>query len=158
MSPLRWSECDRNSVSMTNQLHKDRYPILITKPMPQLDQSALKARNRLIAMFLLLCFLDATLVIIARDRWAIGRILLTIVVMYFVVEGRKWAKWTMMGICSLLVVMLIAMVIALSSKLSALLIVGSLILSVISTIIPIYMARSKDLNRYFSYKRQVYSQ
>jgi membrane-associated HD superfamily phosphohydrolase len=54
------------------------------------DQSALKARNRLLAMLLLLCVLDITLVTIARDWWAIGRILPTIVVMYFVI--RTYAK------------------------------------------------------------------
>jgi hypothetical protein len=50
--------------------------------MIQPDQSILSARNRLLTMFLVLCILDTTLVIIARDKWAIGRILLTIVVMY----------------------------------------------------------------------------
>jgi sensor histidine kinase YesM len=126
--------------------------------MTQPDKSALKARNRLLAMFLLLCVLDATLVIIAKDKWAIGRILPTIAVMYFVIQGRKWAKWLLIGICSLLVVLLIAMVFALSSKLSTALIFGSLIMSVLSAIIPFYMVSSKDLNRYFSYKRQAYFQ
>lgn len=126
--------------------------------MTHLDQSALKARNRLLAMFLVLCVLDTTLVLVARDRWAIGRILLTIVVMHFVVQGKKWAKWLLMGICSLLTVILITMVIALSSKLSPALIVGSFILAVLSAIISIYMASSQDLNRYFVYKRQASSQ
>jgi O-antigen ligase len=126
--------------------------------MTQPDKSALQARNRLLAMFVLLCILDIALVIIARDKWAIGRILLTIVVMYFVIQGRKWAKWLLISICSLLVVMLIAMIFVLSSKLSTTLIVGSSILSVLSAIIPFYMVGSKDLNRYFSYKRQAYSQ
>ncbi len=122
--------------------------------MPQIDQSALKARNKLLAMFVVLCILDATLVILARDRWAIGRILVTIVVMYFVLQGRKWAKWLMMGICSLLVVILVTMVLLLRSKLSTVLIVGSLIMVVLSAIIAIYMASSKNLNYYFSWKRQ----
>lgn len=126
--------------------------------MMQLDQGTLKARNKLVAMFLLLCALDATLVFMAKDRWAIGRILLTIVVMYFVLQGRSWAKWLLMSICSLVFVVLIAMVVALSSKLSTALIVGSLIMAVLSAIIPIYMAANKDLNRYFIYKRQTYSQ
>lgn len=121
--------------------------------MTQPDRSALKARNRLIAMFVLLCILDIALVIAAQDRWAIGRILLTIVVMYFVVEGRKWAKWVLVGICSLLVVSLIAMVLALSSKLSTTLIGGSLIMAVLSAVIAVYIVSSQDLNRYFSYKR-----
>lgn len=109
-------------------------------------------------MFLVLCILDATLAIVAGDMWGIGRILLTIIVMYFVLQGKKWAKWLLMGICSLLVVILIAMVLALSSKLSSDLIVGSLIVAVLSAIIAIYMASNKDLNRYFFNKRQAYSQ
>jgi hypothetical protein len=78
-------------------------------------------------MFLLLCILDSALVFAARDRWAIGRILLTVLVMYFVVQGKRWAKWLLVGICSLLFVGLITFVLALSSKLSAALIIGSLV-------------------------------
>jgi membrane-associated HD superfamily phosphohydrolase len=118
------------------------------------DESALKARNKLLAMLLLLCILDITLVTLARDWWAIGRILPTIVVMYFVMQGQKWAKWLLMSICSLLVVILITMVLALSSKLSTVLIVGSLIMAILSAIIAIYLVSSKDLNRYFVFKRQ----
>jgi hypothetical protein len=126
--------------------------------MIQPDQSILSARNRLFVMFLVLCILDTTLVILARDKWAIGRILFTIVVMYFVLQGRKWAKWLLIGICSFLVVILITMVILLSSKLSTILIVGSLIMATLSAIIPVYMLSSKDLARYFSWKRQNDSQ
>lgn len=118
------------------------------------DQSALKARNRLLAMLLLLCVLDITLVTIARDWWAIGRILPTIVVMYFVMQGQKWAKWLLMSICSLLVVILITMILALGSKLSTVLIVGSVIMAILCAIIAIYLVSSKDLNRYFVFKRQ----
>jgi membrane-associated HD superfamily phosphohydrolase len=118
------------------------------------DQSALKARNTLLALLLVLCILDATLVIIARDWWAIGRILPTIVVMYFVMQGQKWAKWFLIGICSLLVVILITMILALSSKLSTVLIVGSSLMAILSAIIAIYLVSSKDLNRYFVFKRQ----
>ncbi|MBD2078631.1 hypothetical protein [Leptolyngbya sp. FACHB-17] len=122
--------------------------------MLQLDQPALQARNRLLVMFVLLCVLDSALVILAKDRWAIGRILFTLVVMYFVLQGRKWAKWLLIGICSVLVVLLIAMVVALSSKLSTALLIGSLILSALSAMIVIYIIRSKDLSRYFAHKRQ----
>ena len=125
--------------------------------MLQPDSSALKARNILITLFVIICVLDATLVVIARDRWAIGRILLTIVVMYYVLQGRRWAKYILMGICSLLAALLIAMIALLASKLSTVLIVGSLIMVVLCTIIPIFMATSKDLNRYLSWKRQSYS-
>ncbi|MBF2015830.1 MAG: hypothetical protein IGS23_11645 [Rivularia sp. T60_A2020_040] len=126
--------------------------------MSQLDLSALKSRNILLTMFVVLCILDATLVVIALDKWAIGRILLTIVVMYFVLQGRKWAFYLLMGICSLLAVLLIAMVLALASKLSTILRIGSLIMVVLCAIIPAFMATSKDLDRYLSFKRQSYSQ
>lgn len=122
--------------------------------MIQPAQSALKARNRLLAMFVLLCILDSALVIATQDRWAIGRVLLTVVVMYFVIQGRKWAKWLLVGICSLLVVSLITIVLALSSKLSTALIVGSLIMAVLSAAIAVYMVSSNDLNCYFSYRRK----
>ena len=124
------------------------------KSMSQLDQSALKARNILLVMFLVHIVIDTVLVVIAKDLWAIGRILVTIVVMYFVLQGRKWAKWVLVGIFSFLVVALIALVVVLYSKLSTILMVGSSILTVLSAIITIYIACSKDLNRYFSYKRQ----
>ncbi|MEO0841658.1 MAG: hypothetical protein AAF063_22465 [Cyanobacteria bacterium J06643_5] len=125
--------------------------------MPQPDSSALKARNILITLFVILSVLDATLVVMARDKWAIGRILLTIVVMHYVLQGRRWAKYLLMGICSLLAVLLIAMVVVLASKLSTVLIGGSLIMVILCAIIPIFMATSKDLNRYLSFKRQSYS-
>ncbi len=134
-----------------------QYKITITNFMSQPDRSALEARNRLVAMFVLLCILDTTLVMMARDRWAIGRILLTIVVMYFVIQGRKWAKWLLIGICTLVAVLLMTMILV-SSKLSTVLVLGSLILVLMSAIIPMYMVSSKDLNRYFSWKRQNYSQ
>lgn len=122
--------------------------------MPKLDQSALKARNKLLAMFLLHIVLDTMLVAIARDLWAIGRILVTIIMMYFVLQGRKWAKWVIIGIFCFLVFALTALVVALYSKLSTVLILGSSILTFLSAIIAIYIVFSKDLNRYFSYKRQ----
>lgn len=122
--------------------------------MSQLDRSALKARNQLLAMFVAHIVLDAILVVIAKDLWAIGRVLFTIVVMYFALQGQKWAKWLLVGIFSFLVVALIALIVALYSKLSTILIVGSLILTVLSAIVVIYLSSSRDLNRYFSYKRQ----
>lgn len=125
--------------------------------MLQPDSSALKARNTLTTLFVILCLLDATLVVIACDRWAIGRILGTIVVMYYVLQGRRWAKYLLMGICSLLAVLLIAMIGLLASKLPTVLIGGSLIMVVLCVIIPVFMVTNKDLNRYLSFKRQSYS-
>jgi hypothetical protein len=122
--------------------------------MSDLEQSALKARNKLLTMLIVLCVLDTTLVIIARDWWAIGRILPTIIVMYFVMQGQKWAKWVLLSICSLLMVILVTMILVLSSKLSTILIVGSSIMAILSAIIAIYLFSSKDLNHYFVLQRQ----
>ena len=126
--------------------------------MPLPNPPALKARNQLLALFVALCILDAVLVFLAQDKWAIARILITVGVMYFVAQGRKWAKWVLVGICSLRVVSLTAMIVVLSSKLSIGLIAGSLVMILLSAIIPIYMIRSQDLNRYFAHKRQSSSQ
>jgi O-antigen ligase len=125
--------------------------------MTQYEQSSIKARNKLSAMFLVLCILDSALVYISHDKYSIGRILLTIVVMYFVLQGRKWAKWLLIGICSLVVILLVAMVVKLSAKLSTVLIVGSLILAVLNAVIIIYLSTSKDLKLYFSERMHNYS-
>lgn len=122
--------------------------------MNPLDQPALNARKNLLVMFVLLCTLDLLLVIPIQDRWAIGRILLTIVVMYFTLQGRKWAKWFLVGLCSLMVVGLILVVVALSSRLSLVMTIGSLILALLNALIVNYMIRSKALNRYFAHKRR----
>ncbi|MGF1493870.1 MAG: hypothetical protein ACFBSC_15735 [Microcoleaceae cyanobacterium] len=122
--------------------------------MSQADQAALQARNRLLAVFVAFCILDVVLVFIVRDVWAIGRILFTIIVMYFVLQGRRWAKWLLIAICGLLSISLVALVIALSSQLSSVVIVGSLVMILLSAIIPIYMVRNTNLNRYFSWQRQ----
>jgi len=122
--------------------------------MSQLDQSALKARSNLLIMFVAHLVLDVILVTMAKDLWAISRIVVAIVVMYFVLQGRKWAKWFMVAIFSCLIVALLGLIIALSAKLSPILIFGSLVLIVLSAIMEIYLIRNQDLNRYFSHQRQ----
>jgi hypothetical protein len=129
-------------------------PISI-KPMTQQEPSALKARKTLTTIFVALSVLDTVLVPISRDWYSIGRILFTIVVMYFVLQGKKWAKWLLISVCSLVAVLLIFMVIKLNAKLSTLLIAGSLALVVLNAIVVVYLATSKELRRYFSQQFQV---
>ena len=74
--------------------------------------------------------------------------------MYFTLQGQKWAKWFLVGLCSLMVVGLILVVVALSSQLSLVITIGSLILALLNALIVNYMIRSKDLNRYFAHKRR----
>lgn len=123
--------------------------------MSTLDASAIKARNNLLILFAILTILDLVLVVVSRDLWAIGRILITIAVMYFVIQGHKWARWTLIGILSLVVALLLALVFALYSKLSTFLIVGSLILVVVDICAVTILIRDRNLKRYFALKRQV---
>lgn len=122
--------------------------------MNKLDSSVLKARSNLIYMFTGLTILDSILVIVSKDLWAIGRILITIAIMYYVVQGKKWAKWVLIGIFSLVVVLLTALIIAIYAKLSDFLIFGSLVLIVMMIITGVFMLSSQNLNRYFAAKRQ----
>ena len=122
--------------------------------MTVLNPSILKARNSLFAMFCAITILDSVLVAVSKDLWAIGRILITIVVMYYVMQGKKWAKWVLIAIFSLVVVLLAALIVALHSKLSTFLVVGSLILIVMNSIAIGLMIFSKDLALYFSSKRK----
>ena len=116
--------------------------------------SAIKARNKLLALFVLLTVLDIVLVAVSKDLWAIGRIIFTVAVMYFVMQGHKWAKWLLVGILSLVIVSLIALIVALHSKLSMFLIVGSLVMIVLAIVTEVYLIRSQDLKRYFASKKQ----
>ena len=117
--------------------------------MSQLDPSAIKARNNLLGMFIAIAILDSILVVVSRDLWAIGRIIVTVGVMYYVLQGKKWAKWVLIGIFSLVIVLLAALIIVLHSKLSSFLIVGSSILIILYAIAGIYLITNKDLKRYF---------
>ena len=117
--------------------------------MSQLNSSAIKARNNLLGMFIAIAILDSILVLVSRDLWAIGRIIVTIGVMYYVLQGKKWAKWILISIFSLVIVLLSALIVALHSKLSSFLIVGSSILIILYAIAGIYLITSKNLSRYF---------
>ena len=123
--------------------------------MTALDSSALKARNSLLAMFCVLIILDSLLVAVSKDLWAIGRILVTIVVMYYVMQGKKWAKWVLIAIFSLVIVLLTALIIALHSKLSTFLVVGSLVLIMLNLVTGGFVIFSQDLARYFSTKKRL---
>ncbi len=122
--------------------------------MTILDSSALKARNILLTLFCGSIILDSVLVAVSKDLWAIGRILITIVVMYYVMQGKKWAKWVLIAILSLVIVLLTALIIALHSKLSTFLVVGSLVLIILNLILGGFVIFSQDLAHYFSYTKK----
>lgn len=122
--------------------------------MSALNSVAIKARNNLLIMFIALIVLDIVLVAVSRDMWAIGRIIITIAVMYFVMQGYKWAKWVLIAIFSLVVVLLTALIVALHSKLSTFLVVGSLIMIILTIIAGSFMIFNRDLARYFADRRK----
>ena len=119
------------------------------------NASSLKARNTLFVMFCASIILDTILVAVSKDLWAIGRIILTIVVMYYVMQGKKWAKWVLIAILSLVILLLAALIVVLHSKLSTFLVFGSLILIVLNLVIGSFLIFSKDLARYFSSRRKI---
>ena len=118
------------------------------------NSSSLKIRDALLAMFCASIILDSILVAVSKDLWAIGRIIATIIVMYYVMQGKKWAKWVLIAILSLVIFLLTALIIVLHSKLSSFLVVGSLILIILNLVIGSFLIFSKDLARYFSSRRK----
>jgi hypothetical protein len=126
--------------------------------MTSVDASALRARNLLITLFVTFCALDVVLVVLASDMWAIARVLLNIVVMVFVLRGRKWAKWLLIVLLGLSAFALAALLILLGSELSRALVIGSLLLLILSLLIPIYLVTNANLKRYLSQQRQLRAQ
>ena len=116
--------------------------------------SAIKARNKLLTLFIVLTVLDIVLVAVSKDLWAIARVVFTVAVMYLVMQGYKWAKWLLVGILSLVVVSLTALIVALHSKLSMFLIVGSLVMIILSIVTEVFLICSQDLKHYFAFKKQ----
>lgn len=125
--------------------------------MMQIDSAAIKARNRLIAAFVGLSLLDTVLVILAQDVWAVGRIIITIVLMHFTLQGKRWAKWMLIGLLSLTAVALLGLLTLLSSDLSTVLTIGSIVMIAIALAIILILLRSRTLNRYFARQRQLHS-
>ena len=111
-------------------------------------------RNQLLGMFLALLILDATLIVLTVDLWAVGRILFTALIMFFTLQGYKWAKWLLVGILTLSAVALVGLLLALGSELSMLVTVGSIVMAVFCCAIIGYLAGNSNLQKYFAWKRQ----
>ena len=126
--------------------------------MTQIDQPAIRSRNILVALFVVFCALDIALVILAGDMWAIGRVLLNVVVMVFVLRGRKWAKWLLIVLLGLSAFALGALLLLLGSELSLILVIGSLFLLILSLLIPVYLITNADLKRFLAQQRQLRAQ
>ncbi|MEM9808423.1 MAG: hypothetical protein AAF959_24430, partial [Cyanobacteria bacterium P01_D01_bin.56] len=89
-----------------------------------------------------------------KDLWAIGRIIFTAIIMYFVLQGYRWAKWMLVGILSLIVVALVGLLAALGAQLSIILSVGSVTMAILCCVIMAYLVGNNDLKKYFASKQQ----
>ena len=122
--------------------------------MPKLDAASLQARNILIALFVAVCILDGVLIVLARDIWAIARLLFTLALMVLTLRGQRWAKWLLILICGLSVFALVTLTLILRDQLSPLLIGGSLILAMLYSMAAMHLGTSSALKRYLAWKRQ----
>ena len=142
---------------------------LMNKPIDEIQQrfdapsnssdnsSSPSPKKRLIALFLILLVLDATLIYLSKDLWAIGRILFTAATMYFTLEGYRWAKWLLIAVLSLSAVALIGLVAVLSASLSTVLSVGSIAMAILCGII-IYTLQTDPLTQFFAQRRKARQQ
>lgn len=122
--------------------------------MPKLDAASLQARNILIALFVAVCILDGVLIVLARDIWAIARLLFTLALMVLTLRGQRWAKWLLILICGLSVFALVTLTLILRDQLSPLLIGGSLILAMLYSMAAMHLGTNSALKRYLAWKRQ----
>lgn len=105
-------------------------------------------------MFVALLILDATLIVLTGDLWAVGRIVFTALVMFFTLQGHRWAKWLLIGILTLSAVALIGLLLALGSRLSMFISIGSAVMTVFCFVLVGYLAGNSNLQKYFAWKRQ----
>lgn len=116
--------------------------------------SILQSRNTLIYLFLALLIIDTILIILSQDLWAIGRIIFTAAIMYFVLQGYLWAKWMLVSTLSLVVIAQVGLIAALGNQISAILSIGSVAMAILCIIIMAYLVGNNDLKRYFALKQQ----
>ena len=119
--------------------------------MEEISQSAKKAKNILLTMLLSWVILDITTIIATQKATGIGRVLLTVALIWFTIEGYKWAKWVTI-ICFLLgsgFGIITGLAFISKSKMGIVLIVLGIYLA-----IPVlYLLLSRNLEKYFQYKR-----
>ncbi|MBT9312075.1 hypothetical protein [Leptothoe kymatousa] len=116
--------------------------------------STLESRNTLIYLFLALLIIDTILIILSQDLWAIGRIIFTAIIMYFVLQGYRWAKWMLVSTLSLVVIAQVGLIAALGNQISAILSIGSVAMAILCIILMAYLVGNNDLKRYFALKQQ----
>jgi hypothetical protein len=120
----------------------------------ELDVAMVRSQRRFGALLVVTLVVDAVLVGLSQDRWAIGRVLVMAAVMYGTMQGRRWARWLLVGLCGLSALSLVALVVLLGAKLSAVVVVGSGGLALLYGAIAVVLLRSPQLRRYFAARRR----
>lgn len=120
--------------------------------MSDLDRDAAKASNILLGIFICYFILQTLLVAASPDVTGLVRIILTLLLMYFVMMGHRWAKWIMV------VLFYLATAISLWFSYSFLersvwLSVAFLVAGIVMSCVATFLIASKPLNRYFAWKR-----
>ncbi len=126
--------------------------------MTKLDKAEIRARNILFWLFFSNFIIDCFVVATSPRNSGIVRLILTLLLMYFVFQGHRWAKWyvivsTFVGV---IVAIIISPFIFKDILMPQLIIVGAffLIWVGINLTIAIFLLRNKAINRYFEYKRK----
>jgi len=119
--------------------------------MEEISQSAENAKNILLSMLVSLLVLDIVTIIFSQNFTGIGRILLTVALIWFTLEGYQWAKWVSI-VCFFLgsgLGIIVGLAFISKSKMGIVLILMGIYLAVPA----LYLLLSRNLETYFQYKR-----
>lgn len=123
----------------------------LERPVPNISQpypDELKARKTLLSFFAAWIIVDLVLAVISGTVQDVVRIITTLLLMHFVMLGKRWARIITVGLFSLVALGCVAFGIwNLQDMLPlACITIG---FGVLMSVIPLYMLLSKDLQRYF---------
>jgi hypothetical protein len=122
--------------------------------LPKLDQAAFEARNKLIKLFSSLLLLDLAMTLIDQDYRGLIRLMFTILLMYVVLQGHRWAKWIVVIFASLGIPIGLLAAVGYETVIGKVL---SLTLFLLDFLLVIHLIKSRPLDRYFDYKRKLNS-
>jgi DNA-directed RNA polymerase subunit RPC12/RpoP len=127
----------------------------LQRSAPNISQAysgELKARKTLLGLFAAWIVLDVVLAAIGGTVLDGIRIIMTPLLMYFVVQGKRWARIITIGLFGLGALGCVAFGIwnFQNMRTPAYIMIG---FGVLMSVIPLYMLLSKDLQRYFTWKQ-----
>lgn len=122
--------------------------------MRELPKSVTKAKTILLFMFGTLLILDVGLVMVEPHIPGIVRLFLTMGLMWYVIQGYKWAKWLHIVLGLIGSMLLIGFGIYFATIFVAYGIM-CVCFGILFSIVPLYIIFSKNLNIYFAAKRDI---